>query len=356
MNLKFLIILISCFLFISCKKENNSLTESYIKQSSEGMIWISGGEYERGALDTDTYSRKDEKPRHKVSIDGFWMDITEVTNAQFKKFIEETRYVTTAEKAIDWEELKQQLPISTNKPHDSILQPGSLSFHCLEHEVVNLNPPSNWWKWQIGVNWKSPDGKDSSIDGKESFPVVHVSYNDALAYCKWAKRRLPTEAEWEFAARGGLESNLFPWGNDKNILSKKANTWQGKFPVYNTKEDGFVRSAPVKSYSSNGYGLYDMLGNVWEWTQDWYGYDYYKIISKSTFIKNPIGPKKTRKSNKSNAKEKVIRGGSFLCHDSYCSSYRVSARMSTSIDTGLEHLGFRTIVTPKMLKASKILH
>lgn len=187
------------------------------------------------------------------------------------------------------------------------------------------------------------------------FFYLNSGTNFLLFSVKWVALLKP-KSYIRSLARGGLESNLFPWGNDKNILSKKANTWQGKFPVYNTKEDGFVRSAPVKSYSSNGYGLYDMLGNVWEWTQDWYGYDYYKIISKSTFIKNPIGPKKTRKSNKSNAKEKVIRGGSFLCHDSYCSSYRVSARMSTSIDTGLEHLGFRTIVTPKMLKASKILH
>lgn len=330
----------------SCKKNTISAKEQSIKEETpEGMVWIPGGSYYRGAATTDTMTREDEKPRHKVTVDGFWMDIHEVTNAQFKKFVKETGYTTTAEKAIDWEELKKQLPEGTPTPHDSILQPGSLSFHCKQERVANLNDYSQWWEWKIGANWKHPEGKGSSIEGKEDHPVVHVSYEDALAYCKWAGRRLPTEAEWEYAARGSMENAIFAWGDDADLLNSHANTWQGTFPTFNTKEDGFERSSPVQSYSANGYGLYDMAGNVWEWTQDWYDFFYYRSLANNNDNYNPEGPDRSRNPHNPYAQEKVIRGGSFLCHDSYCASYRASARMATSPDTGLEHLGFRTVLS-----------
>ncbi|WP_347925532.1 formylglycine-generating enzyme family protein [Pontimicrobium sp. SW4] len=318
------------------------------KQPSLGMVWIPSGTYIRGANPSDYFARKDEEPRHKVDIDGFYMDEHEVTNAQFKQFVDATGYVTTAEKKIQWEEMKKQLPYGTPKPHDSLLQAGSLSFHCKHSQIANLNDYSQWWEWKIGANWKHPEGKGSSIKGKENYPVVHISYDDALAYCKWLGRRLPTEAEWEYAARGGLKDAIFTWGNDVEFLSDNANTWQGVFPTSNTKEDGFERSAPVKSYPPNNYGLYDMAGNVWEWTQDWYDYNYYKSLDKNSSNNNPTGPNKPWNPNNSYSKEKVIRGGSFLCHDSYCASYRVSARMATSFDTGLEHLGFRTVLPSRL--------
>ena len=340
-------LVILTIVFYSCKQKVSE--EKVIVQTPKGMVWVPGGTYLNGALTEDTFAREDEKPQHTVKVEGFWMDATEVTNAQFKKFVDETGYVTIAEKAIDWNELKQQLPEGAQKPHDSVLKPGSLSFHCKHHNIQNLQDYSQWWEWKIGANWRHPNGKNTTIEGKENFPVVHVSYEDVLAYCKWANRRLPTEAEWEFAARGGLDNSIYSWGNDKSVLFDSANTWQGEFPNLNTKEDGFERAAPVKSYPKNGYGLYDMLGNVWEWTQDWYDYNYYKTLAKSNLTINPLGPERPYNPNNLYSQEKVIRGGSFLCHDSYCASYRVSARMGSSFDTGLEHLGFRTVATEAML-------
>ncbi|MFT7330422.1 MAG: sulfatase modifying factor 1 [Roseivirga sp.] len=338
----------TCFLFAfsACNKFKNKTNTIKVP---EGMVWISGGTFLRGATDNDNSARKDEKPQHNVTLDGFFIDITEVTNAQFSKFIKESGYITVAERAVDWEELKKQLPADVEKPHDSILQPGSLSFHCKHKQVTNLNDFSQWWQWKIGTNWKHPEGKESTIEGKENHPVVHVSYEDALAYCKWAGRRLPTEAEWEYAAKAGQNDVIFTWGNDTTVLNSKANTWQGVFPTSNTKEDGFERSSPVKSYLPNKYGLYDMAGNVWEWTQDWYDDEYYRKLLKNEVNKNPKGPEKSNNPNNPYAQEKVIKGGSFLCHDSYCASYRISARMATSFDTGLEHLGFRTVATVEML-------
>jgi len=310
------------------------------------MLFI-GCKEEKSTPD-DAMARNDEKPKHKVEVPGFWMDSTEVTNAQFKRFVEETNYLTTAERKVDWEELKKQLPADVIKPHDSLLQPGSLSFQCKHHAVENLNDYSQWWEYKIGANWKHPEGKGSSIEEKDNYPVVHISYEDALAYCKWANKRLPTEAEWEYAALGGLKKAIYPWGNDGAALSKNANTWQGKFPTENSLEDGFERSAPVKSFPANGYGLYDIAGNVWEWTQDWYDHNYYKKLPQSEVVKAPTGPKESMIQGNPNSWRKTIRGGSFLCNDSYCASYRVSARMASSIDTGLEHLGFRTVMNIAM--------
>ncbi|MDC6389337.1 formylglycine-generating enzyme family protein [Maribacter sp. PR1] len=315
-----------------------------------GMVWISGGELKQGAVPQDKMAMEHEKPAIDVLVDGFFMDVTEVTNAQFKAFVAETGYVTTAERAIDWEELKKQVPEGTEKPHDSVLQPGSLTFKKTKSSVPNLYDFSQWWNWTIGANWKHPNGPDSSIAGKDNYPVVQISYEDAMEYCKWAGRRLPTEAEWELAARGGNGGTTFFWGDDITLLKNKANTWEGEFPVENTKTDGYEFRAPVKSYPPNEYGLYDMAGNVWEWTSDWYNTNYYKNVNSSGAVqKNPKGASAPFTPNNPYAKERVIKGGSFLCSASYCASYRVSARMGSSMDSSLEHTGFRTVATVDML-------
>lgn len=315
-----------------------------------GMVWISGGELKQGAVPQDKMAMEHEKPAIDVLVDGFFMDVTEVTNAQFKAFVAETGYVTTAERAIDWEELKKQVPEGTEKPHDSVLQPGSLTFKKTKSSVPNLYDFSQWWNWTIGANWKHPNGPDSSIAGKDNYPVVQISYEDAMEYCKWAGRRLPTEAEWELAARGGNGGTTFFWGDDITLLKNKANTWEGEFPVENTKTDGYEFRAPVKSYPPNEYGLYDMAGNVWEWTCDWYNTNYYKNVNSSGAVqKNPKGASAPFTPNNPYAKERVIKGGSFLCSASYCASYRVSARMGSSMDSSLEHTGFRTVATVDML-------
>ena len=228
--------------------------KTHSNQTPEGMVWLEGGTYLRGATSGNPLARQDEKPVHKIRIDGFWMDSTEVTNAQFKKFVNESGYITTAERKVDWDELKKQLPEGTEKPHDSILQPGSLTFEYNYREVSNLNDYSQWWKWKTGANWRQPQGIGSSIKGKENHPVVHISYEDAVAYCKWIGKRLPTEAEWEYAARGGLQNSVFPWGNNENLLHTNANTWQGTFPTSNTLIDGYERSSPVGAFPPNGFG------------------------------------------------------------------------------------------------------
>lgn len=315
----------------------------------EGMVWIPGGEFKQGATENDDMAMDHEKPAHTVQVDGFFMDEAEVTNAEFKEFVEATGYITVAEREIVWEEMQKQLPPNTPKPHDSILQPGSLIFKKTKESVPNLFDYSQWWEWKIGASWKHPKGPDSSIEGRDDFPVVHIALEDAVAYCDWAGKRLPTEAEWEYAARGGQSNSPFTWGDDKEDLSKMANTWEGEFPKENGKEDGFENKAPVKSYPSNNFGLYDMAGNVWEWTQDWYNVNYYKDALKEGIVKNPKGPDHPYNPNNPQVKEKVIKGGSFLCNASYCASYRISARMANSLDSALEHLGFRTVVSTDMI-------
>ncbi len=320
----------------------------------EGMVWISGGTFQQGAVTQDKMAMSHEKPAHEVSVDGFFMDITEVTNAQFAKFVKETGYITIAERAIDWQEMKKQLPEGTPKPHDSILQPGALVFKKTKNTVPNLYDFSQWWEWKIGANWKHPNGPKSNIVGKDNDPVVQVAYEDALAYCKWAGKRLPTEAEWERAARGNNIKAIYFWGDDATNLSKKANTWEGEFPVKNSKLDGFENRAPVKSYPANDFGLFDMAGNVWEWTSDWYNTKYYKeLIAIGKVAINPKGSSIAYNPNNPLIKEKIIKGGSFLCSDSYCASYRISARMGTSMDSSSEHVGFRTVVSLDMLSNIK---
>lgn len=320
----------------------------------KGMVWIPGGIISQGAVPQDEMAMQHEKPAHKIAVDGFFMDVTEVTNAQFKKFVDATAYETIAERAIDWEEMKKQLPTGTAKPHDSIMQPGSLTFKKTKDPVSNLYDFSQWWNWSIGANWKHPNGPESSIKGRANEPVVHVAYEDAQAYCNWAGRRLPTEAEWERAAKGNNENSTYSWGDDETNLAKTANTWEGQFPVNNTKKDGFEARAPVKSFQPNDFGLYDMAGNVWEWTSDWYNTNYYQEVSKTNQVLiNPKGAENPFNQRDPYAREKVMKGGSFLCNASYCASYRISARMATSLDSSLEHLGFRTVATVAMVKSSK---
>lgn len=323
-------------------------------KAPDGMVWIPGGEFEQGAVSQDKMAMDHEKPSHKVAVDGFFMDITEVTNAQFAQFVKATGYKTIAEREIDWEEMKKQVPEGTPKPHDSILQPGSLTFKKSKSSVPNLYDFSQWWNWTIGANWKHPNGPASSIKGLENHPVVQIAYTDAVAYCNWAGRRLPTEAEWEYAASGGKEGTIYFWGNDRSQLAKSANSWEGEFPVNNTKIDGFENRAPVKSYIPNGYGLYDMAGNVWEWTSDWYNTNYYgELAGLGSVQKNPTGASMAYNPQNPYVKEKIIKGGSFLCSDSYCASYRLSARMASSMDSSAEHTGFRTVATIEMLQSQK---
>lgn len=311
--------------------------------SKKGMVWIPGGKFNMGSSDQE--GRQDEYPKHQVEVAGFYMDATEVTNAQFSAFVKATGYLTTAERKPDWEELKKQLPPGTPKPADSLLVPASLVFTPTS-TPVDLNAAAQWWRWVSGASWQHPEGADSNIEGKENLPVVQVSWDDANAYAKWAGKRLPTEAEWEFAARGGFSDEPFTWGNEPVEKGKqKANIWQGSFPNQNLKEDGFNLSSPVKSFAPNKYGLYDMAGNVWEWCADWYRPDYYQQLSSKGLSVDPKGPADSYDPEEPTVPKRTVRGGSFLCHASYCASYRVSARMKTSPDTGLEHTGFRCVAS-----------
>lgn len=310
----------------------------------EGMVWITGAEFLQGAVPQDKEAMEHEKPAYKVAVNGFFISTTEVTNNQFSKFVKETNYVTIAERTIDWEDMKRQLPEGTLKPHDSILQPGALIFKKSKSALPNLYDFSQWWRWTIGANWRHPNGPKSSIKRKGNYPVVQISYEDALAYCEWEGSRLPTEAEWELAARGTNKSTIYSWGDNPENLNTRANTWEGEFPIKNSRVDGYELRAPVKSYPPNSNGLYDMAGNVWEWTSDWYNTNYYKEQSvTNTVVFNPTGAIKPYTKNNPYAKEKVLKGGSFLCSESYCASYRVSSRMGSSLDSSLEHLGFRTV-------------
>ena len=320
--------------------EVKTVTNSNIK-TPEGMVWIPAGTFSMGG-DNDQ-ARQDEFPKHQVKLNGFFIDINEVTNAQFAKFVAATGYVTTAEKDINWEDLKKQLPSDTPVPEPETLKAASLVFVPTEGEV-SLQDYSQWWSWSHGANWNHPKGKDSDIVGKENFPVVHISWDDANAYCKWAGKRLPTEAEWEYAARGGLLKNIYTWGNEKVDEGKiNCNYFQGNFPYKNESTDGFMGSAPVKSFAPNGYGLYDMAGNVWEWCSDKYNNTYYDSFKNVKVALNPKGALKSFDPDEPLIEKRVMRGGSFLCNESYCSGYRVSARMKSSADSSMEHLGFRCV-------------
>jgi formylglycine-generating enzyme len=306
-----------------------------------GMVWVAGGVYRMGSDGPD--AKADEYPIHTVAVKGFWMDEAEVTNAQFAAFVEATGYVTTAEKKPNWNELKKQLPPDAAKPDDSVLVPGAMVFTPQDHPV-SLDDYRQWWSWVTGADWKHPKGPASGIRGKEGYPVVQVSWEDAEAYCRWAGKRLPTEAEWEFAARGGLREKMYSWGDEPDEVGKpKGNFWDGHFPDHNTGADHFAGLAPVASFPPNGYGLYDMAGNVWEWCTDYYSSVYYQETELPEGISDPAGPDRPYDPEQPYALERVIRGGSFLCNDVYCSGFRVSCRMKSTEDSGMEHLGFRCV-------------
>jgi sulfatase modifying factor 1 len=320
------------------------------KKAPPGMVWIPRGTFLMGTNDKESFLN--ERPAHLVQVQGFWIDQHDVTNAEFSKFVEATGYVTTAERKIDWEELKKELPPGTSKPDESALVPGALVFTPTTGPVP-LDDVSAWWRWMHGANWRHPEGPESSIQGRKNHPVVQVSWHDAVAYAQWAGKRLPTEAEWEFAARGGLESKRYVWGDEFKPGGKyMANTWQGLFPVRDTGEDGFVGTSPVGSFPANGYGLYDMAGNVWQWCSDWYRADTNIEAANKNVCRDPRGPPESYDPVDPYAPKRVVKGGSFLCNPDYCESYRPSARRGTPPDTGSSHTGFRCVMSEENTQVS----
>ena len=306
------------------------------------MVAIPPGTFKMGGKSDQAY--QDELPRHEVKLSSFLMDETEVTNRQFQKFIEATGYKTVAERDIDWGVMKMQLAPGTPKPIDSVLKAGSLVFKQSNEPVPDLNDHNQWWTWTIGANWKRPEGPNSSLDGRQDHPVVHVAWEDANAFAKWVGKRLPTEAEWEWAAMGGNINAKYPWGGESiDKASDKANFWQGIFPYKNNGLDGYQKTAPVKTYPPNAFGLYDMAGNVWEWCQDKYDANQYLKDKRNEPILDPKGSSNYNDPRLPYSESHVIRGGSFLCNDSYCSGYRVSRRMSSTKDSGFNHTGFRCV-------------
>lgn len=311
-----------------------------------GMVWIPGGEFSMGSsVESETMcavpgTTRDALPVHRVYVDGFWMDATELTNEEFEKFVTATKYVTIAERT----PAKEEFP---DAPPENLVA-GSTVFTPTS-EKVSLHDYLQWWRYQKGANWRHPEGPETNLKGREKYPVVHLAYDDAVAYAKWAGKRLPTEAEWEFAARGGLTGKLYSWGDDFRLGGKvMANTYQGTFPVKDAGEDGFAGLAPVASFAANGYGLYDMGGNVWEWVSDWYRPDYYAELAAARGVaRNPPGPESSFDPAEPEVKKRVQRGGSFLCTDQYCSRYMVGTRGKGEISTASNHVGVRFVRDPQ---------
>jgi sulfatase modifying factor 1 len=309
----------------------------------DGMAWIPGGEFSMGAVDplgedanvVGMQATEDSRPIHRVNVNGFWMDKTEVTNRQFAAFVKATGYVTVAERTPTAEEFPGAPPEN--------LVAGSVVFTPPDHEVP-LDTHFRWWSYVVGADWRHPLGPQSDLKGREDYPVVHVAYEDAEAYAKWAGKRLPTEAEWEFAARGGLAGQVYPWGNAFLVDGKfMANTHQGHFPNEDTRADAHGGTAQVASYPPNGYGLYDVAGNVWEWTSDWYRPDYYADLARTGVAQNPKGPDTSNDPSEPGVMKRVHRGGSYLCTEQYCSRYMVGTRGKGEPSTGTNHLGFRLV-------------
>ncbi len=327
-----------------------SPVEQDINTITADMILIKGSQFEMGAdkvagfenMPESALPQPDEFPKHPVRVSDYYIDEHEVTVGDYLTFVKATGYKTVAEQDINWEELKKQLPPGTPKPNDEDLKAGALVFHLID-KSINKENLANWWSFIRGANWKSPKAENSDIHQLLNLPVTQVSWYDAMAYAKWRGKRLPTEAEFEYAMRAGGGNTMYPWGNQKTTNnSQQGNFLQGEFPYINTGKDGYVTRAPVKSFRPNAYGLYDMAGNVWEWTNDWYDPDYYQQqILKGTTSINPQGPEKSHEIYQQHATNKVVRGGSFLCNDSWCSGYRNSRRMRLSPDSGMQHLGFR---------------
>jgi len=312
----------------------------------EGMVWIPGGEFSMGSDDPRGMicggpdAMPDARPIHRVYVDGFWMDTTEVTNEQFERFVKATGYVTVAERVPKPEDFPGA-PLENLVPGAVVFKPTS--------EPVPLNNHFQWWEYVRGASWRHPAGPESDLKGREKHPVVHVAYEDAEAYVKWAGKRLPTEAEWEFAARGGLSSQPYAWGTELKPGGKwAANIYQGRFPMKDDAEDGFVGAAPVAQYPANGYGVYDMAGNVWEWCSDWYRPDYYETVFTTDGVaRNPTGPADSFDPVEPGVPKRVHRGGSFLCTDLYCTRYMVGSRGKGELSTGSSHLGFRCVKSGK---------
>jgi formylglycine-generating enzyme len=307
---------------------------------ANSMVLIAGGSFLMGS---DKFY-PEEKPVRRVTVDGFYIDKYAVTNEDYQKFVDETGYKTVAERPLN--------PADYPGAKPELLVPGALVFQK-SNGPVDLNSYFNWWAWVTGANWKNPLGPQSNLKEREKHPVVHIAYEDAEAYAKWCGKELPTEAEWEFAARGGLEGKNFTWGDDDVQFTKPmANTWQGRFPYENLLIDKYEGTSPVGSFEPNGYGLYDMAGNTWEWTSDWYVKNVdesaNKVKSCCTTNVNPrvVSPEKSYDECQPEVKipRKVIKGGSHLCAPNYCLRYRPAARQPQMIDTGMSHLGFRCIV------------
>jgi formylglycine-generating enzyme required for sulfatase activity len=299
------------------------------------MVWVTGGTFLMGS----DHHYREEAPAHRVTVDGFWIDRYTVTNGQFRAFVEATGHVTLAERAADAADYPGALP--------EMLVPASVVFRRPPHRV-DLRNHYNWWTYMPGADWRHPRGPDSSMQCLEQHPVVHVAYEDAEAYARWAGKVLPTEAEWEFAARGGLDGATYAWGEEFTPSGRiMANTWQGEFPIENLMLDGFEGTAPVGSFPPNGYGLYDMIGNVWEWTTDWYQ-EHSRIPDSCCAGDNPRGGDRERSYDPQQPSvripRKVMKGGSHLCAPNYCRRYRPAARMAQPVDTSTCHLGFRCII------------
>ncbi len=303
----------------------------------KGMVWIPGAEFWMGS---DEPMFKDARPWHQVYVDGFFIDKTVVTNEQFARFAKATGYITVSEKT------PRQEDFPTAPPENLVA--GSVVFTPPSHPVP-LNDQFQWWSYVKGANWRHPEGPKSDLKGKEKHPVVHIAFRDAEAYCKWEGKRLPTEAEYEYAERGGLDRKKYAWGDQFMPGGKPmANTFQGHFPDKNTGADGYVGTSPVGSFPANGYGLYDMSGNVWEWTSDWYRPDYYHMLAASGQVaRNPQGPSDSIDPSEPGVAKRVQRGGSFLCTDQYCSRYMPGGRGKGDPDTGTNHLGFRCVAPPQ---------
>jgi len=312
-----------------------------------GMVWIPGGEFSMGALDPRHFEHGghdpmgDTRPIHRVYVDAFWMDATEVTNEQFARFVKATGYVTVAEQ----KPTRQEFP---DAPEENLVA-GSIVFNP-PTEAVPLDNHYRWWTYVKGASWRHPTGPGSDLKGREKYPVLQVAYEDAAAYAKWAGKRLPTEAEWEFAARGGLSGKLYPWGDEfKPGGHWAANIYEGQFPVRGAEraEDGFVGIAPVAQYPPNAYGLYDVAGNAWEWVSDWYRPDYYATLTAQGGVAhNPRGPADSLDPAEPGQPKRVHRGGSFLCTEQYCTRYMVGTRGKGEVRSGSNHLGFRCVRPP----------
>lgn len=305
-------------------------TRPTVSANHTGMVWIKPGRFEMGSPFS---SFTDARPIHTVQLDGFWMDAAPVTNLQYAQFVRETGYITVAERKPD----PAQFPgVPTEK-----LVPGSLVFRAPKR-AVPLDDVTQWWEFVPGADWRHPEGLRSDLKGRENHPVVQVCFEDAAAFANWAGKRLPTEAEWEYAARGGLRQMPYVWGRTFRPGGKyMANTFQGHFPNANAKADGYARTSPVHAFPPNGYGLYDMAGNVWEWCSDWYRPDYYAVSPP----KNPTGPSDSFDPAEPGIPKRVQRGGSFLCTDQYCSRYMPGGRGKGAVDTGASHVGFRCVLS-----------